>query len=79
MENKIYTEFLFTDFLYVFSKSYFRVPKNQSKQKMSKMLRGARAVYYTWEDQNFRELMIKIVRVLEPRRLSAGTIIYRIV
>jgi CRP-like cAMP-binding protein len=44
---------------------------------ISKLMHYSRSVCYTWEDQNYRDLMIKIVRTLEPRRLEAGKIIYK--
>jgi hypothetical protein len=69
VQDKLYREFLFISFFSNFTYSYFNIPKNVSGLK----------VYYTWDDQSYRDFMINLVRKLEPRYEVTGTIIYKTV
>jgi len=66
VQNKIYCEFLFKDFLSIF-RDTFRIPKPDalcaSKQ-------------YKWDDQNYRDFMIMVLEHLEPRFESKGSVLF---
>lgn len=70
VQNKLYSEFLYHDFLQKF-RDTFRIPKT------SNQLFGSNSVYYTWEDQNYREFMIDLLSNLEPRREKKGSILFQ--
>lgn len=68
MQNKIYSEFLFRDFLSIF-RDTFRIPKPDSHGNLTKK-------QFTWEDQSYREFMLQILTHLWPRFEHKGTVLF---
>lgn len=59
------------DFCVLFIPLYFNIPNNKYERL------GATKVLYTWDDQNYRDFMLNLLRNLEPRTEPTGTVIYR--
>ena len=72
VQNQLYRDFLFVDFC-----SEFMV--NIPNLKSTLNIPGGINVMFTWDDQNYRDFMINLMRYLQPRMASSGTIIFRTV
>ena len=68
MQNKIYSEFLFRDFLSIF-RDTFKIPKPDANGNLTKK-------QFTWEDQSYRQFMLEILTHLEPRFEAKGTVLF---
>ena len=66
VQDKVYKDFLFTDFFFYFERKYFLIPKPMNTKSL-----------FTWEDQNYRDFMVGLLRSLEPRFEPAGTQIFQ--
>jgi len=66
IQDQIYYKYLFISFINDFSR-YFTFEKKFSKIKYN---------YYGWNDQVYRDFMVSLLRVLEPRKVMAGKILF---
>lgn len=70
MQDAIYTEFLYDNFLLSF-KDYFKMPRD-----IDAPINDMRYTnYYTWEDQEYRQFMMHLLTHLEPRKELAGCVL----
>lgn len=72
--NVLYKEFLYKDFLKVFS-GLFRFTKNEGLNTVVG-LPDSTTEYYDWDDQIYRDFMIELFMQLEPRFEQKGSILY---
>ena len=72
VQNTLYREFLYTNFLYQF-RATFHIPKDPEENESNEHLSE---VFYSWSDQPYREFMMEVLRNLEPRLEVMGTIIF---
>ena len=61
VQDKLYKDYLFTDFLELFEKKYFKIPKVVTSSFLKEKH------FYNWDDQMFREFMHEVLFMLEPR------------
>lgn len=73
MQNCLYQEFLYKQFLEDF-KEIFKFQKKRSAIRESDWIKGAK--YYTWDDQIYRGFMVTVLQRLEPRFICKGTVLY---
>jgi potassium voltage-gated channel Eag-related subfamily H protein 8 len=69
--NKIYGDFLFSDFCKIFQR-FFRIPKDYDVAFKNPGYHD----YYDWSDQEYRFFMLQLLQYLEPRQEDAGTILF---
>ena len=78
VQDKLFSHFLFFSFTTTFAEM-FRIPKygtvTQSIRNSVQIPVSAK-YFYNWEDQNFREFMMKILSNLEPRFIPRDKIIF---
>lgn len=79
VQNEIYKTFLFEKFVTDFSMkgTYFKFEKYA-------IINGVRQInktdpYYSWEDQSYRDFMMGVLYLLEPRYEKKDELIYRTV
>ena len=72
VQDDLLKDFIFTEFLDLFSKNYFRIPWPKSSDD-SQFLG---TMFYNWDNQIYRAMMIDILNKLEPRTEPAGKILY---
>ena len=77
VQNSLLKDYLFVNFVQIFQKSYFRIPKTTHDFRIFSIVKYTKLLY-NWEDQIFRDVLIQVIRVLEPRNVKAGTIIYNV-
>lgn len=70
--NKIYGDFLFSDFCKIFQR-FFRIPKDYDVAFKNPGYHD----YYDWSDQEYRFFMLQLLQYLEPRQEDAGTILFQ--
>lgn len=70
VQNEFFREYLYKEYLELFSPTYFRIPKD------SQGVLGA-GRYFTWEDRVYRDFMIDILTHLRPRRAFAGELLFK--
>lgn len=68
VQNSLYLDFLYTDFIDLFQHSYFKFQKNLSSKQLQ---------FYSWDDQIYRQMMIDILSKLEPRKEPAFSVIFQ--
>mmetsp|Transcript_10851 Transcript_10851/g.18162 ORF Transcript_10851/g.18162 Transcript_10851/m.18162 type:complete len:747 (+) Transcript_10851:337-2577(+) len=68
VQNKIFTGFLYSDFLKTF-RDTFTIPRDYKKWLEEK---ARYSDYFSWNDQDYREFMIRVFMNLEPRFERAG-------
>ena len=66
--RRIYTDFLFGEFLYSFKK-YFAVHKKSSDPRIKHS-------YYSWDDLEYQNFMIDVLQRLEPVHYSKNKFIF---
>lgn len=71
MQDDLVKDFIFTDFLDLFGSSYFGIPYTKSPD--SEQLG---VVFYTWDNQIYRDMMMDILYKLEPRMEPANKILF---
>lgn len=67
-----FKEFLFKNFLELFSQDYFRI----RKPVLREWIKGS-AHFYTWDDTVYREFMVSILRNIKPRYAHKGEVMLR--
>ena len=77
IQNDIYCKFLYHSFISDFSLAggYFKFPKFVKNAQGILEVRKTQP-YYDWDDQIYREFMMGVLRLLEPRQEEKETIIY---
>lgn len=78
-QNDLYCTYLFEKFIKDFSVdgNYFKFEKYVSVHGVIKINKGD--PFYSWEDQIYREFMMGVLNMLEPRIQKKGSIIYETV
>ena len=76
MQEKIYTGYLYNDFLKKFQ-TFFRLSKDQGGIFTMPGL-GVIYSYYTWKDQSYNDFMIQTLSYLEPRQIPKREIMKNI-
>jgi len=77
VQNKLFTDFLFIDFLETFHESFkiknknetikFNIEENAKNNVEFYKSKFQRNIYYTWEDECYSLFMKELVTNLEPR------------
>lgn len=73
VQDQLFTRFIFNDFIHNF-RSFFLIEK---VKKMNRTSLGIIKDFYTWDNMEYRHLMIAILQTLEPIFYNKGTKIYK--